>query len=70
MSKVFDSTRSDQKSWSGKARHMRRTKTVIYKCGCKVELGDIFSEKNSAPWTCDEHNEPIDEIITREKFLD
>lgn len=53
---------------AGPQRQRIVTKTVRYKCGCEVSLGDF--RDTDAPMACVEHGDPIDEIITNEKFLD
>ena len=44
------------------------TKTVRYKCGCEVSLGNF--RECDAPVSCAKHGDPIEEITTNEKFLD
>jgi len=53
---------------AGPQRQRVVTKTVRYKCGCEVNLGGFG--KQDAPMACEKHHEPIEEIVTNEKFLD
>ena len=43
------------------------TKTVIYKCGCKVKLGNYL--QHDAPFACVIHTDGIKKIITTEEII-
>lgn len=44
--------------------------TVKYACGCVRELWPWKSGNKSLPWSCDEHEKPVSEVIRREVYMD
>lgn len=53
---------------AGPPRRRVKTKVVRYKCGCEVILGDW--QQQTTGMTCEKHGEPIEEVVTRESFID